>query len=102
MLNGSVLTGNSSGETLFAGNLLVYPNPAGDACRLSAPGFNKAALQIDLFDCYGRQMNIPVLPVSGYGLYEIRLGKLQEGFYLIRVKDDRKTETVKLRVHGER
>jgi beta-glucosidase len=102
VLNGSELTENSLDEELSAGNLLVYPNPAGDACWLSAPGFNRAALHIDLFDCSGQQMNVSVLPGSGSGPVEIRLGELQEGFYFIRVKDDRTTKTVKLRVYKNR
>jgi beta-glucosidase len=98
VLNNSELIENSLAERLFSNNLLVYPNPAEDACWLSAPGFSRTSLHIELFDCSGRQIHATILPANHKGLFEIGVRDLQEGFYFIRVKDDHDTKTVKLRV----
>jgi beta-glucosidase len=69
------------------GEMVAWPNPAKDICRLYLPGCNASRTQIELFDGYGRKAFVSIHPCSQSDLYEIGIGDLTEGLYFIRVTD---------------
>ncbi|MBN1414751.1 MAG: glycoside hydrolase family 3 C-terminal domain-containing protein [Bacteroidales bacterium] len=98
VLNNSEIADNSFPELLTNGSTVVWPNPAGNFCYLYLQDFDCSAVHIEIFDLSGQQYKVLLMPVPGKGLVEIGLEELSAGFYLIRVLDNGKTKTLKLRV----
>jgi beta-glucosidase len=98
VLNNSEITDNSAQDIPSTGIPAVWPNPAVSFCFISVPGFDGSSLHIEIFDMAGQQHKVMILPACGKDFIEIRLDELATGLYFIRVKDDVKTATVKVRV----
>jgi hypothetical protein len=97
-LNGDPVIHTSVADLLKSRNLsmLVYPNPASDHAYLAFDGALPGPVEIQMFSHTGRLVLNKLLP-SGTELYEMDLGGLEGGVYLVRaIRDGKVIGTCKL------
>jgi len=98
ILNGDPVIHTSVADLLKSRNLsmLVYPNPASDHTILAFDGALPGPVEIQMFSHTGRLVLNKLLP-SGTELYEMDLGGLEGGVYLVRaIRDGKVIGTCKL------
>ncbi|AWH85653.1 hypothetical protein HYN59_11285 [Flavobacterium album] len=79
-------------STSLSGNITIYPNPAKDKFTLSLRD-NSIIRSVEIYDLTGKHVFSKNVDIPQYN---VDISELSKGIYIVRIKTDRSTESVKV------
>lgn len=92
---GGCTTAARVGNELAAGVITAYPNPTNDKLTISLGSYAGEKTTVQLFDALGKECTVEKKNVST-GEVELGIRSLAPGLYLLRVKTEGKTESLRI------